>query len=145
MSQVEERLVTMSLITWSDKYSVGVEEIDTQHKKLIQLINGLHDHMIAGDAKDIMGKVLDRIIEYTGFHFGTEERLMSEFAYPQSPAHLHEHKKLVDTAVDLQNKFRSGKAQITMETSIFLRDWLQNHILETDKLFGAYLNSQGVE
>jgi hemerythrin len=135
----------MALITWSDKYSVGVLEIDTQHQKLIQLINGLHSHMLAGDAKEVMDKVLDRMIEYTGFHFDTEQRLMLEYAYPQSPNHIHEHEMLVETAVDLQNKFRSGKVQITMQTSTFLKDWLQNHILKTDKLFGAYLNSKGVK
>ncbi len=134
----------MSLITWSDQLSVGVEEIDTQHKKLVQLINGLHDHMLAGDASDIMGKVLDRVIEYTVFHFGTEERLMSEYDYPQSPLHKLEHQKLVSTATDLQNKLKSSQAHITMETMNFLRDWLQNHILKTDKLFGKYLQSKGL-
>jgi hemerythrin len=134
----------MSLISWSSQLSVGVEEIDNQHKKLVQLINGLHDHMLAGDANDIMGKVLDRVIEYTAFHFGTEERLMSEHGYPLSTAHIHEHKKLVATGVDLQTKFKSGKATITMETMNFLRDWLQHHILESDKLLGKHLSSKGV-
>lgn len=134
----------MSLITWSNQLSVGVQEIDTQHQKLVQLINGLHDHMLAGDANDIMGKVLDRVIDYTGFHFGTEERLMAEHGYPESPAHKNEHQKLVATAVDLQSKLRTGQAHITMETMKFLRDWLQHHIMQSDKAFGAFLNSKGV-
>lgn len=134
----------MSLIAWSNQLSVGIQEIDTQHQKLVQLINGLHDHMLAGDANDIMGKVLDRVIDYTGFHFGTEERLMSEHGYPESPEHKHEHQKLVATAVDLQAKFRSGHAHITMETMHFLRDWLQHHIMQSDKAFGAFLKTKGV-
>ena len=134
----------MPLISWSDQLSAGIEEIDTQHKKLVQLINGLHDHMLAGDAGDIMGKVLDRVIEYTVFHFGTEERLMSEYEYPQSPVHKLEHQKLVSTAVDLQNKLKTGQGHITMETMKFLKDWLQNHILKSDKVFGKFLQSKGV-
>ncbi len=99
----------MSLITWSDQLTVGIEEIDQQHQKLVQLINGLHNHMLAGDASDIMNKVLDRVIEYTGFHFKTEEQLMLKYSYPDSEAHQHEHNELVDTAVGLQQKLKSGK------------------------------------
>lgn len=134
----------MSLITWSDQLSVGVEEIDQQHQKLVQLINGLHNHMLAGDAGDIMNKVLDRVIEYTGFHFQTEEQLMLEYDYPDSEAHRHEHSDLVNTAVDLQQKLKSGHAHITMETMHFLQDWLQHHILGSDKRFAEHLRSKGV-
>jgi len=134
----------MALITWSSKLAVGIEQIDSQHKMLIQLINGLHDRMLAGDASDIMGKVLDRLIEYTEFHFGTEERLMSEYRYPESLQHKGEHQKFVQTALDLQNKFHSGQARITTETMQFLRDWLQNHIMQSDKVFGAHLQSKGL-
>lgn len=49
----------MSLITWSDQLTVGIEEIDQQHQKLVQLINGLHNHMLAGDAGDIMNNIVD--------------------------------------------------------------------------------------
>ena len=134
----------MSLITWNDQFSVGVEEIDSQHKKLVQLINGLHAHILAGDAKHIMGTVLDRMIEYTAFHFETEEKLMKKYGYPASVAHTEEHKKLVATALELQRKFKSGTGAITMETMAFLRDWLQHHIKESDKVLGKHLLSHGV-
>jgi len=133
----------MSLITWNDHLNVGVEEIDQQHQKLVQLINGLHNHMLAGDASEIMNKVLDRVIEYTGFHFQTEEQLMAQYAYPDSAAHKKEHKDLVDTAVNLQVKLKSGNSHLTMETMHFLQDWLQHHILGSDKKFAEYLISKG--
>lgn len=134
----------MSLITWSDKLAVGVEEIDQQHQKLVQLINGLHNHMLAGDASTIMNKVLDRIVEYTGFHFETEERLMQQYDYPDFAAHKHEHSDLVSVATDLQQKLNSGHAHITMETMHFLQDWLHHHILGSDKKLADYLNSKGI-
>ncbi len=134
----------MSLIAWNDTLSVGVREIDEQHRKLVQLINGLHDHMVAGDAREIMGKVLERIVQYTAFHFETEEKLMQQHAYTLSPAHVREHKNLVQTALALQSKFANGQTSITMETMTFLRDWLQHHILESDKALGRFLATQGV-
>jgi hemerythrin-like metal-binding protein len=136
---------TMSLITWNDQLTVGIEEIDQQHHKLVQLINGLHNHMLAGDASEIMNKVLDRVIEYTGFHFGTEEQLMLEHDYPDSTAHKLQHKELVDTALALQAKLKSGNAHLTMETMHFLQDWLQHHILGSDKKFADFLITKGVQ
>jgi hemerythrin len=134
----------MSLITWSDHLTVGIEEIDQQHQKLVQLINGLHNHMLAGDASEIMNKVLDRVVEYTGFHFQTEEKLMQEYNFPASEAHKHEHNELVNTAVNLQQKLKAGNAHLTMETMHFLQDWLQHHILGSDKKFADFLISKGV-
>ena len=134
----------MSLITWSGQLLVGVEEIDQQHQKLVQLINSLHNHMLAGDASEIIDKVLDRIIQYTGFHFETEEKLMQAFDYPDSVAHRSEHSDLVNTALTLQQKLRNGNGHITMETMHFLQDWLQHHILGSDKKFASYLNAKGV-
>lgn len=134
----------MSLIAWNESLSVGVREIDEQHRKLVQLINGLHDHMVAGDAREIMGKVLERVIQYTAFHFETEEKLMQLHAFGGGAAHVREHKALVAKALDLQSKFTHGQTAITMETMTFLRDWLQHHILESDKMLGKFLSVQGV-
>lgn len=134
----------MALIAWSNQLAVGIEEIDAQHQKLVQLINALHEHMLAGDAADIMGKVLDRVVEYTGFHFSTEERLMAEYGYPQSASHKIEHAKLVHTALDLQAKVHSGHAHVTMETMKFLRNWLQHHIMQSDQSFGKFLQSRNL-
>jgi hemerythrin-like metal-binding protein len=134
----------MTLIVWSDSLAVGVADIDSQHQKLVQLINGLHDHMLKGDAHDIMQKVLDRVIQYTVMHFQMEEGLMAKYGYPHSPTHKREHADLTRHAIELQQKLMSGNARITMETMTFLRDWLQNHILKTDKLLGAHLQSKGV-
>jgi hemerythrin len=134
----------MTLIAWNDALAVGVNEIDSQHQKLVQLINGLHDHMLKGDAHDIMQKVLDRVIQYTVMHFQMEEGLMARHGYPHSPTHKREHAELTQHAVELQQKLESGNGRITMETMTFLRDWLQNHILKTDKQLGAHLQSKGV-
>ena len=129
----------MSLMTWSDALSVNNEEIDSQHKKLLNLVNALHDHMAAGDANEVIGKVLDRMIEYTAFHFQTEEKLMEQYNYPGAGLHKIEHKKLVEKALDLQKRFKAGQLTITIEVMNFLRDWLKHHIAESDKLLGGHI------
>jgi hemerythrin-like metal-binding protein len=129
----------MSLLTWSHQLSVGYEEIDSQHKVLVEIINSLHDHMVSGDANENIGKVLDRMIEYTVFHFRTEEQLMAGSGYSGAQAHVEEHRKLVEKAVDLQARFKAGTTTLTIEVMAFLRDWLQHHIKESDKALGRHL------
>lgn len=135
----------MALISWSNMLSTGVSEQDTQHKKLIDLINQLNDAMQAGHGADVLGKVLTELVNYTVFHFGYEEKLMGQHKYEDSPAHKAEHLKFVQTVGDFKKKFDSGGAAVSVEIMNFLRDWLTTHIMKTDKKFGLALNKLGVK
>lgn len=134
----------MPIITWSDNLSVNVSEMDRQHRKLIDMINELFDAMSSGKGRDVIGKVLDGLTEYTKTHFASEERMMQLHNYPELSTQQSEHAKLTQQVIDLQAKFKGGSFTITLETMSFLKDWLQNHILQNDKKYGPYLNSRGV-
>ncbi len=134
----------MALIEWSDKFSINILEVDNQHKKLVSMVNELYDAMKTGKGKDIMGNILSGLIQYVGTHFATEERFMSKYNYPGYLAHKAEHVKLSQKAVEIQKEFEKGVPVITVELMNFLKDWLQEHILGSDKKFGIFLNSKGV-
>lgn len=134
----------MSLIQWGPKYSVNIKEIDSQHQKLMTLINQLYDAMTAGHGKEALGKVLNELTNYTVGHFAYEEKLFAQYGYPETTAHKTEHVKLVQQVSELKQKFDSGKGQITMEVMNFLKDWLNNHIMVVDKKYSEFLNSKGV-
>lgn len=135
----------MALISWSNMLSTGISEQDTQHKKLIDLINQLNDSMQAGKSTEVLGKVLSELVNYTVYHFGYEEKLMAQHKYEDTPAHKAEHTKFVQTAGDLKKKFDSGNAVISVEIMNFLRDWLTNHIMKTVKKMGQALVKAGVK
>ncbi len=134
----------MALMQWDGTYSVKVSQFDTQHKKLVGMLNDLHSAMKEGKSKEIMGKTLDDLIAYTVTHFADEERLMKQHGYPEYDAHKAEHDKLTQQALKLQSEFKAGKAGVNMEVLNFLRDWLKNHIMGTDKKYGPFLNTKGV-
>lgn len=135
----------MALISWSPMLSTDVQIIDDQHKKLIDLINKLNDAMNAGHGKEALKAVLTELVDYTVYHFGTEEKLMGQHKYADSTAHLGEHKKLVQDVSAFKTKFEAGNAMISTEIMNFLRDWLSKHIMQTDKKFGKALNAAGVK
>lgn len=135
----------MSLITWSNSMSVGIEKIDKEHNVLIDLINQLHGEMLAGKSREALGTVLDKLVTYTKTHFITEETLFRTHAYPQAAAHKKEHDALTAKAVALQGEVKAGKAVISAPVLDFLKEWLTNHILKQDMAYKLFFNAKGVK
>ncbi len=132
----------MALFAWSDDLSVGNQFIDADHKKLIQLINDFHNAMEQGRGNDVIGKVLNNLIIYTKEHFQREQTEMQRIQYPKYLAHKLEHEKLIKDVLELQQSFAKGTNMLSLKVSKFLRDWLVNHILQTDKLLANALRTK---
>ncbi|MEW6500643.1 MAG: bacteriohemerythrin [Thermodesulfobacteriota bacterium] len=135
----------MPLLSWKNEYSVNIKEIDDQHKKLVEMINELHDAMVAKKAKEVLGSVLGKLVNYAATHFANEEKLMQANGYPEFAAHKEKHEKMTAKVLSLQKDWQAGKATLGIEVSQFLRDWLDKHILGTDKNYGPFLNSKGIK
>ena len=134
----------MALIDWSDDYSVKVREMDDQHKKLIGMINDLHEAMKSGKGKEAVEKILNGLVDYVGMHFSAEENLMKTHGFPEYMQQKAQHAELTKQVLDFQNKFHSGQAVLTVEVMSFLKDWLVVHIKGSDKKYGPFLNSKGI-
>lgn len=136
----------MALVVWNDKLSVGVKSIDDQHKKLVSLVNQLHDGMIAGKGKEVVGPVLDGLIAYTASHFKYEEDLFARTGYPDAPAHKLEHADLVARVTEIRKVYDvKGPSVLTIQVMNFLKDWLTTHIQGADKEYGPHLQANGVQ
>jgi hemerythrin len=133
----------MSFMEWSESLSVGVSEIDNQHKQLIKLINLLFDAMGKGQGKEILSKTLSELINYTKMHFANEEKYMQMYKYSYYLSHKAEHDKLTKQVLELNQEFNSGNTLITVKVMNFLKDWLKTHIQQNDVKFGHFLNSTG--
>ena len=134
----------MPLLNWNESYSVKIAKIDLQHKKLVDIVNELHDSMKAGKSKEVLGKTLDELINYTANHFKTEEDLFDKYGYPDNNVHKRQHSDLVDQVLKFKSNFVSGKSVISIDLMNFLRDWLTQHIVGSDKKYTSFLNSKGV-
>jgi len=138
----EER--KMPYIEWNDSLSVGLSFFDEQHKKLIFIINKLFDAMKEGRGKEVLGEVFNELIDYTKFHFKSEEDAMLKYNYPYFNEHFEEHNKLTSQVLELKNKYENGQIFITIDILSFLKEWLSHHILETDKKYGPFLKEKGI-
>ncbi len=136
----------MPLMTWNEKMSVGVKQLDEDHKQLVALINELHDAFKSGHGKDALGTILDSLVGYTKSHFAHEEQFFARTNYPEQAAHKKEHDDLTKQVLEVQSKFKKGGGTaLSLEVMNFLRDWLTKHIQGSDKKYGPFLNSKGIQ
>ena len=134
----------MEYLQWTDKLSVNIEEIDSQHKDLIALVNDVFMAVEIGKGDDILGEALGELLEFTQIHFATEVRLMKIYGYPDLASHEKEHDGLKNHVFELNRRFNTGQSIQIATVENFLMDELINHFQKVDMKFGSFLNSKGV-
>ena len=132
----------MEIIQWSEKYSVGINEIDNQHKGLVILINELFTLMSEGKAKANMEDVFNHLTDYTKKHFYTEEAMIIKYAFPEYKEHKSEHNSFIEHLSQLKEDFRNEKNAISVKVLNFLKDWLLNHIMISDQKYSPFITDK---
>lgn len=134
------------LIQWSNNFSVGVKKYDDAHKDLIDQMNRLHAGMKLGLGNQVLGNILNDLINYTLTHFKDEEHEMKRRSYPikDYDAHVEQHRILAAQVGEVQRKFRAGQGGLTLDIMSFLKKWLAEHIIDMDKKYMKFFNSKGL-
>lgn len=121
----------MPFLSWSSEMCIDEGPIDGQHQQLVEAINQLHDQQQAG-ATDL-GPLLNYLVIYVDIHFADEERLMQLSGYEELPDHREEHRRFSAQLDALRSAFNAGEAQVDARLMEFLKAWLVNHIMGTDR------------
>jgi len=131
------------LIKWEQSLSIGVPEIDMEHKYLIVLVNKIHDDFIAGRVGNKLSVSFAQLIKYTDRHFKNEESLMSAINYPLLEEHKLQHDNLTEQATLLSEKYVTGEDNISVKTLEFLKDWIFEHVISQDLKIAKYIKING--
>ncbi len=129
----------VDFIEWKDEFSVYIEEIDNQHKHLVELLNELNSAMRIGKGRQVVGKIIEELIAYTQYHFSTEEKYFKMYNYEFTEEHTQEHNEFIDKIQKFQKEYEEGKLTVTIEVLEFLNAWVKHHILGSDKKYVPYL------
>lgn len=136
----------MALVRWSDAMSVGVPSLDDQHKKMLTLLNQLHDGMMTGKDKLALGDVLKALISMTAIHFKYEEELLARSGYPDDATHRGEHAVLTRQVIEIRRQYESvGPSAMTIPVMSFLKNWLVAHIQGADMKYRDHLIAKGIK
>lgn len=135
----------MALIVWSDRLSVGVKFVDDQHTILFNCINDLHDAMMKGQSRAIVGDLLKRLLDYTRKHFSEEEAMLSKSGFPQLAEHKVLHRELTKKVEDYCARHEKADPTVGAQLARFLSDWLNSHIQSTDQNYGRWLKDHNIQ
>jgi hemerythrin len=135
----------MANIEWSPDLSVGIDRIDEQHLKLIQMLQGLEDAIQQRKDADAIEDTIVDLFNYAKVHFATEEELLHKHKYPEEKLHVLEHSKFITKAFEFRENFDSRKPGVNLELVNFLSGWILSHIQITDQRYMRHLNKHHAE
>ena len=130
-----------TVVEWQNSYSVGMKLVDDQHRELVKLTNRLFANCLAGQQKTraTFLQIIREAVDYVGYHFGTEEKVMERVKYPHFAEHKSQHADFVREVLIKIEEFNAGKPRAPLTFVYFLRDWVLHHIAVSDKKMGDYV------
>jgi hemerythrin len=131
----------VDFITWNKEYSVDVAEIDLQHKEIMTLINALINHCngIKEKEREFFDLIMESAIEQIKKHFETEEEILCGTKYEKYEEHKNEHKIFLERLHKEINEIEiNGKELNLLEITIYMKEWVSEHIETYDKKAKEY-------
>ena len=132
----------MAHIEWTDDLSVGMDDIDKQHRQFIRLMDKTQTAIDRGASRKEVGAIVSELVDYGRCHFETEEQYFEKFKYPYAKEHIREHEKLLRNIVAYSDRFEDGQ-EIAQELLTFLENWLVEHLKKHDMKYSRYFKKKG--
>ncbi len=141
---LEDDFMPNQIIEWKPAYSIGLNIIDGQHQKWISLINGLYGAIKEGRNNSAIEKVFKELIEYTEYHFGFEEKYMTDTKYESFESHKKIHTDFTEKIKEYFSNYKNGQNDATYSLLLYLRSWVETHITVHDKSYVEAFKSHGL-
>lgn len=132
------------LFVWDESYSVGVEEIDKQHQKMLEIINRLYGLLAKFDVAGELSGVINEIMEYADYHFSTEEKYFKDFNYEETEEHIRLHNEYRKKVNDFFSDYKKGSLALSFDVLDYLEDWWLGHIHNIDKRYTQCFHEHGL-
>lgn len=142
---VYKKTTQSNQMLWKEEYSVGIESLDNDHKKLINLLNQFTTAYDYAMSEDFEREALNDLIAYTKYHFDREEQLLDANNFIGVEAHKKQHRAMISQVESFVTLYDEKGHDALTEVSVFLQQWLINHINGTDKEYTQCLTDCGVK
>jgi hemerythrin len=132
-------------LIWNESlHCIGIAAIDDQHREIIERVNLIADAVDQGNRHEAVQEMMDDLVLFACEHFALEERLMTEYDFPDLEDHIEEHIGLLQQVNNLRKALRTPSPAKAALVSAFITDWAELHILQSDKEIGTFLAARGM-
>jgi len=135
---------TGNFYRWNNDMSVGSEELDNQHRRLIEILNEVHRAFVRNEQEET-ARVLDVLSQYMVYHFTMEEVYFEMCDYCGREEHIREHRMFRDKVEEFIRKYKSKDAMLTLEILNFLKSWIEDHLIGSDQKYKECFAKHGVK
>lgn len=125
----------MEIIEWQDKFSVGNDEIDSQHKGLFEILNSIVRDHYPNVRSPKLDELFKKFEEYADKHFSFEQEYMKQIDYPCYETQISQHEYYMNKLSELMR----DEFTVPNDVHNFLRNWLVNHVLKCDGQIREYV------
>ncbi|MBN1182981.1 MAG: bacteriohemerythrin [Bacteroidales bacterium] len=133
------------LVEWNKNFTLGIQEIDDQHQNLFGIINNLYNAVNEHKPQKQLHALLKELLDYTQYHFGTEEKYFDEFGFKESGKHINEHQSYTKKLTKLVKDVGSKKSKVSFDMMNFIGEWIEEHIENFDKEYVKLFQSKGLK
>jgi hemerythrin len=133
--------------TLNETLSLGVPEMDEQHRVLVDLINSLHRVMMGEDSRHLAeakAQTIDALVEYCVRHFESEEEFMLSIGYPDLDDHRNEHQAFIAKVLEYRDELMTAYAVQGSQVIKMMTEWLHHHILTKDQRYARFAAGAGL-
>lgn len=134
-----------NMFKWDKKYSVGVLSIDNQHKQIFVILDKLYNSLKRGHVEIVLDQIIPELEDYIILHFKTEEFFFGSFNYEATLEHIAEHDSFKQKMNDIKAEIKSGRTSLSFDLMIFLKNWIEHHILLVDKKYSECFIQNGLK
>ncbi len=138
------------MFAWKEELELGIESIDNQHKKLLEIGNRIYklieEHNEGDDNYDEIVNVIGQLKDYTVYHFSNEENLFKEIGYEQADNHKRVHDEFIDYLKSISlDEVDQNQKQFLEDLLVKVVQWVFNHILREDYLYKDFMIMKGIK
>lgn len=136
-----------NFIIWQKEWATGIKKIDDQHKHFVGILNKTYSLNQGNRKKERLIEIIAELVEYARIHFSTEEQYFEDTEYPEKIDHEEKHADLLQKALKFNSKLLDNDydPKLVSEFLIFLKEWLDTHLIEVDHRYVKWLTEHGIK
>ena len=125
-------------VKWTADLSVKNETLDAEHQKWIEILNNFYQGLMDKKPKEKLLELVTAMLDYTKYHFASEEKYMKSINYPNLSEHQEKHRFYEGKIKEYYERIKDDKMILSLEVTNFLKTWLINHIKGVDQQYADF-------